>query len=459
MRNTLWILTLILVIVMPSQWGVHLGGAETTVTRQVTETLADGSTRQVERSDVKREGGMNVTPGDALLVLVFILWAAAVVARFRFAEVRWPVFAVFVLLALMLASAVHSGQLRSGLREFLQLGAYFIGGWLVFANCIDTRPRLRAAAELFTAVVAAIVIVALLQYRSSVGGNVFAVGGTFGNRNTLGAFLAVSLPFVFALALYEERLWQRFALVLTVALGVAVTLSGGALLAIAAALLFVAALRSRKVLIGVVIAVALAVAVVADRMPDRHTDTVISSVQPYVRRNFLVRNEGAAPLEAPVAAARYKRWHAAIRLIRRHGRAPFLGVGPGRFSEAVSGEYGLVAKPAGDTDDVPAFNIGAPEPDTFNMYLVTCAEAGPFALIALLWFGSLLLGRNIREHGLCGDGFGKALALGAAGAVVGAAVCGVFSNILVRGLALPFIFAALSGILWAKLPARPAQRR
>lgn len=459
MRTALWILTLILIVVMPSQLGVHVGGTEKTVTRQASETLAGGSAMQVERSDIKLEGGVNVTLGDALLVVVFLLWAGSTVAKSRFAEIRWPSVAVVVFLGLMLASALHSGYLKSGLKESIQFGAYFIGGWLVFANCIDTRARLKAAADLFTAVVGVVVIIALLQYRATAGGSVFGVGGTFENRNTLGAFLAVSLPFVFALALHEPRLWQRFAMMLTVAIGASVVLSGGALLAIAAALLFVAALKSQKALIGVLIAIALGVTVIAGVMPDRHTDTVISSVQPYVAANFLERGGKTERLETPVVAARYKRWHAAIRLIRRHCRAPFLGVGPGRFNETVSGEYGLVEKPSGDTDDIPAFNINAAEPDTFNMYLVTCAESGPLALIALLWAGFLLLGRNVREIGLGGDDFGKALALGAAGAVAGAAICGVFSNVLVRGVAMPFIFAALSGILWAMLPARPAQSR
>ena len=121
-------------------------------------------------------------------------------------------------------------------------------------------------------------------------------------------------------------------------------------------------------------------------------------------------------------------------------------------------EYGDVDKPSGDTDVTSNFNVSAAEPDTFNMYLVTCVGAGPLALLALVWVGALLLGRNLGEHRLCRDDFGRALALGAAGAVVGAALCGIFSNVLVRGIALPFIFVALSGILWAKLPERPARR-
>ncbi|MFH1731976.1 MAG: hypothetical protein ABIF82_10060 [Planctomycetota bacterium] len=459
MQKTLWILTLTLIVLMSSQWGFHVGGTEKAIKRETTETLADGSTMRVEKIGVKREGGVNVTPGDALLVILFLLWAGYVIAKLRVAEIRWPFAAVFVFLALVLVSAVHAGHLKPGLREFLQLGAYFVGGWLVFANCIDTRPRLRAAAELFTVAVAAVVVIALIQYKAAVNGNVFNVGGSFGNRNTLGAFLAVSLPFVFALALYEERLWQRFALMLTVAIGAGVVLSGGALLAVAAGVLFIAALKSQKALIGVLIALVLAVVVVADQMPPGHTDTVISSVQPYIAENHLDRGRQPEGSEGIVVAARYRRWHAATRLIRRHCWRPFLGVGPARFNEAIGEEYGAVEKPSGDTDDARAFNINAPEPDTFNMYLVTCAEAGPVALLALLWLGALLLGRNVREHGACRDDFGKALALGAAGAVVGAAVCAVFSNILVRGVAMPFIFVALSGILWAKLPVRPVRRR
>ncbi len=362
------------------------------------------------------------------------------------------------------------------------MGAYFIAGWLVFANCIGTRQRLKAAVELFTLVVAFIVVIALWQYRAAVRGNAFAVGGTFGNRNVLGAFLAVSLPFVFGLALYEKRIWQRFALMLTVALGAMVTLSGGALIALAVALLFVAALKSgnavlassrntgreafvaalksQKAVLGVLIAVALAVTVLPDMMAlPRHSDVVVSSVVPYIDDNFLDRRQGEPkPHDAPVVAYRYKCWYASVRLIRRGLRPPFLGVGPGRFNEAVGAEYGAVDKPAGATDDVAAFNITAPEPDTFNMYLVTCAETGPFALLALVWLGVLLFGRNVRAHFECGDDFGRGLALGSAGAVVGAALCAIFSSILVRGVAMPFIFAALSGILWSRLPDADSHR-
>ena len=458
MRNVLWFLTLALVVLMPTQWAFRVGAQRKTVSRIVTETAPDGSTREVERTDVKLEGGAHVTPGDALLAAVFLAWAATAVVTFRLAEIRWPILAVFVFLAAVLASVLHSQSPRPGLRELLQLGAYFVGGWLVFGNCIDTRPRLKVAADLFSVVVAAVVLIALFQYKQRSGGLVFGVCGTFANRNTLGAFLAVSLPFVFALALYETRLWGRFALMLTVGIGAAVTLSGGALIAIAAALLFVAAVKSRAALVGVLLAVLLAVTIVVPFLPPRHSETVVCSVRPFLDGNALDHGRKLDRRERTVTAARYKRWDAAVRLIRRHLRPPFLGVGPGRFNEAVGSEYGDVEKPEGDTDDVRGFNVTAAEPDTFNMYLVTAAESGPVALVALAWILFALLGGNVREHGRCGDDTGRALALGGAGAVVGAALCAVFSNVLVRGVAMPFIFAALSGILWARLPARPARR-
>ena len=444
MKNLLWILTLALIVVMPTQWGVHVGGTTRTVTRQTEQVQDDGTVKIVETKNAKREVGIHVTPGDALLVVVFALWAAYVIFRRKLFEVRLPFLAVFALLAVVLASVIRSKAWGSGMREFLQLGAYFVGGWLVFANCITTRRRLRAAVDLFSIVVAAIVVVALYQYRGAVKGNVFEVGGSFGNRNVLGAFLAISLPFVFALALYEKRLWQRF------------TLSGGALIAIAVALLFVAGAKSQKALLGVLIATALALTLLPDTLYlPRHSDIVISSVNPYLSNNFLDRRKGEPePYEEPVVATRYKRWYAASRRIQDPA-ASLLGAGPGKYSQTVAAYYGSVEKPSGDTDHVPGFNIEADEPDTFNMYLVTCVEAGPLALVALIWVGVLFLGRNLRNHGKSGDEFGKALALGAAGALVGAAVCAVFSNILVRGVAMPFIFVALSGILWAKLPDSP----
>jgi hypothetical protein len=489
MRTVLWILTLLLVVLMATQWSLHLGYTEKPVTRTIEVRKDDGSTVTEERTDTKKEGGVRVTPGDALLALVFLLWLSMALVTREVFRVRWPLLAAFVLVGLLLLSALFSPDRGAGLREAVQLGAYFIGGWFVFANCIDTRRRLRAAVGLFSLVVAAIVLLALWQYRAELDGNLFYVSGTFGNRNVLGAFFAVALPFLFALGLYERRLLHRFALFLTVAFGAAVTLSGGALIALAVALLFVAALRSHAALLAVLLAVVLAVTLVPRLMPlreqisedpplweGRHADVVLSSVEPFLHSNYLDWRSGPPEWrDAPVVAARYRRWYAAVGRVRgsltvptvgedsapeacerRHQalRRLALGVGPGRYSEAVAPFYGSgpAAKPDGDTDVVAGYNIEADEPDSFNMFLVTCVEAGPFALAALLWVGALLLGRNAQAHARCRDAFGRALALGAAGAVIGAAVCSVFSNILVRGVAMPFLFVALSGILWARLP-------
>jgi len=447
-RNVLWILTLLLVLIMATQWGVPYGQ----------------TTREVEREgkvEMKREGGVHVVPGDILLVITFLLWAGYVVVTFRFFEIRMPVFAVFALLAIVLASVIRSRAWGPGLKELAQLGAYLVGGWLVFANCITTRRRLRATVDVFTLVVGGIVLIALCQYRiAAAGGSAFKVAGTFEDRNGLGAFFAFALPFVFAVALGEERPWQRFALVLVVALGVAVTLSGGALIAITVGLLFVAAMRSQKALLGVLVALVLALTVLPGTMSlPRHADVVVNSVAPYLNTNFLdARDRGDQGPEPMVddlrdgGAVRYKRWFAATQLIRRTLRKTALGIGPGMYYEGVRPELAFVHDRRADTDSVRDFNINTVEPGTFNMYLVTCAEAGPLGLVALVWIGVLLLARSLRHRATSRDEYGKALALGSAGAVIGAALCGVFSNILVRGIALPFIFVALSGILWAKLP-------
>jgi hypothetical protein len=454
MQKALWIMTLLLVVLMPTQWGVRLGGTTTMIDRQVDEVQPDGQVKTVMRSDPKVDGGFNLTPGDVLLVVIFLLWAGHTLVRGRVFSVRLPALAAIAFGLVAVAAALHSPEPKAGLRDAAQVLAYFVGGWMVFANCIGTRRRLRAAVDAFSVVVAVIVLIAWIQYRQAGDGNVFKVSGTFGNRNVLGAFLAMALPFLFALGLHQERLGQKFALMLTVALGAMVTLSGAALVAMAAGLLVVAAMTSRKALAGVVVAILLAMTLMPRWLPlPRHADVVISSLQPHVFNNFLDRRSGEPePFPEVVPAYRYRCWYAATRLIQASAAWPFLGVGPGRFNDTVAEHYIGVEKPSGDTDEVRAYNIDAAEPDSFNMYLVVAAEMGLVALVALVWLMASWLGGNLREWAEARDRMGRALAAGSAGAVLAAGLVAVFSNILVRGVTMPFIFIALSGILWAKLP-------
>lgn len=447
-------LTLLMVVFTPTQIGIRVGGIKKSIIR------VDSAGQEV--TAVKEEGGFHVTPGDAFLAITFLVWAAATVLGGRPRPVRPPFPAAFVFVGIVLASALHAAERGPGLREFAQLAAYFIAGWVVLANCIDTRRRLRAAVDLFTIVTAAIVLIALCQYRAAASGNAFKVAGLFENRNVLGAFFAFSLPFLFVLGLYEERLWQRFALFLTAAVGLGVTLSGGALLGAAVGILFSSALHSRRALIATIAAGTLGVLLVPRlaSLP-RHSDVVLSSIRPYLQSNFLDRRKGEPQLLGePVVAVRYTHWYVATRLIRKHLRFPFLGTGPGTYHRNLSDAYkdAGIEKPSGQTDDVSGFNITADEPDSFNMFLVLLAESGPLALAALLWLGLSLLGQGVRNHFESKDKFGRALGLGTAAAVVGAALCGVFSNILVRGVGMPFIFVVLSGILWAKLADSPPAR-
>ncbi len=444
-RTILWILTLLLIVLMCTQWGWHIGGEAREIPRG-------------DRVDIHRVGGVHITPGYVLLVVTFLAWAAYVVLTFRFFEIRFPALPVLVLLAVVIVSTIYTRQWGGGVGGIAQLGGVFIGGWFIFANCIDTRQRLRAAVDLFSIVVGAIVVFALWQYRAeSEAGNAFAIAGTFGNRNVLGAFFASALPFLFALGLYEERTWQRFALVLLVALGAAVTLSAGALIAIAVACLFVAALKSRTALLGTVVAITLGLTVVPGFLSlPRHTDAVVSSASPFLYNNYLDRRtrtgEPIPGHDEYDTAVRYKRWFAATRSIQGTLNKTLWGAGPGRYNDTVRPEIRLVHTRRADTDSVPDFNISVAEPDSFNMYLVTFVEYGPFAFVALVWLGMWLLGRNLRGFRQTRDSTGRALAVGSAAAVLGAGICAVFSSILVRGVALPFLFVALSGILWPRLP-------
>jgi hypothetical protein len=467
MRNALFALVLVLVVVMPTQWDVHLGYSEREVQRAVPVVQPDGTTTTVSRVDVKREGGVHVAAGDALLVLLFLAWAAVTAVRFRPFEIRWPPLAAFALFAVLLIAALASNHRGAGLKEAAQLGAYFLGGWLVFANCIDTRRRLKAAVDLFSLAVAVVVVLAFVEYRATIArGNAFAISGSFENRNTLGAFFAISLPFLFSLGLHDRRVVQRFALFVAVGIGAMVTLSGGALIALAVGLVFVAALRSRWALAGGIVAAALALTVLPGFLAlPKHSSVVANSIAPALSRNYLARPAGE-PLpphetggEEALLAARYKRWHAAFTRFRRDlVEGHLFGAGPGRYHQSLDQNYAPFEKPAGETDDVTGYNITTGDPDSYSTYFVLAVTAGPLAAVALLWLGATLIGGNLRRAGPSRDLTGRALAVGAAGSVLAAGVCAVFTDVLVRGVALPFIFVALSGILWAKLPERPDPR-
>ncbi|HPB10167.1 MAG TPA: O-antigen ligase family protein [Kiritimatiellia bacterium] len=375
-------------------------------------------------------------PADLLLAATAGVWGLDILLtrgwrRLWAARPHWThlLFAVCVG-----AAACVAASRGEAFKELVQIIEYFIVGAMVFTAFLHERDSAvadasrRAALPLFPvlgAVTAAVLALAALQYVAAEGHRSIArfaepktldvivnvlggwqspllVGGTFGNRNVLGGFLALALPLAAAGALGGARgIVARGGCALLLLAGLALTLSGAAYWAVVIAVAALAAARGVRTFIPVAAALVLWQTAVLPRLP---------------RENDLCHFESVALYDsAGQPARRYPEWQAAASMILTH---PWLGVGPGNYQRQVGPFYGQVPNATG-----PA------EPDIQNLYLVLGATCG---LPALLAFWALLATAAATAHRTGRPGAAAALAAFAAAAV--------WHPLLVRGLGLPLVF-------------------
>jgi len=435
---------------------------------------------------------------DILIWVTFGAWVvSACLGKSRF-RIRLPLAfaAVPVVSALSLLWASPASATSAG-KELFQLTEYFLVAALLFAHFGSGRAKLRGLMSVFLLAVTLVAAWGLVDYLA--GRNVltpppdymagiFNAGGAFGNINALGVYFAVVLPVAFGVALFDDlKPWARISLIVPVAVGAAITLSGAALASLLGALLLVAALRSRKLLPAAVAVVLAGIAFLPALLRPGHSDIVANSVAVYLDDNHLLTPEqllerakelhgeeryfdayrvllriddqnkltaegeelleqveekvrrrelpgGVLPYDRPVVAVRYKRWQAALKAIRRN---PW-GRGLGRFQKSL--DYGAIPKYSYDTDEPEAFNMGIDQPDTFNRFLISAVETGLPGLVAFVWFYVFGLGSAIRLWGRATSGLARGVAAGATASLAFLPIAAAYSDVLVRGVALPLVF-------------------
>jgi len=167
------------------------------------------------------------------------------------------------------------------------------------------------------------------------------------------------------------------------------------------------------------------------------------------------REQDAYALGEAQVARRYQRWNAALitaralwnadRAARPNPRSdPFFGCGLAPYHEHVK-PY-MDARLQYRTDEPEVFNIAAPEPFTHNLWLKTMVQTGLVGLTALVWLLSGFLGRAVRLYRAAQGELALGVALGTVGAILGFALGGMFTQGIVRGLAIPFVFVLATGV-------------
>jgi hypothetical protein len=384
-------------------------------------------------------------PADVLLAVTAGLWGLDILLtrdwrRLWDARPHWT----HLLFALCAGAAVFAAADRKeALKELVQIAEYFIVGAMVFSALLNERqpqtgepapapaprnpwPEIPGLFPALGLVTAGVLTLAAVQYFSPGGHpsirpfaekktldiivNVLGgwespllVGGTFGNRNVLGGFLALVLPLFFwkAVSCGPCAAAGRTACAALLLAGLALTLSGAAYGSVVCVIAAMAAARGPKTFIPVALALVLWQACVLPRLP---------------RENDLCHYESVALYDGEGhATRRYPDWQAAASMILTH---PWLGVGPGNYQKQVGQYYAQVPNATG-----PA------EPDIQNLYLVLGASCGLPALLAFLALLTTALGSAVRT--------GR---LGAAGAVAAFAATAVWHPLLVRGIGIPLVF-------------------
>ncbi len=226
-----------------------------------------------------------VTVADAVLALAAAGVAVQLVAR-RFRGVKLPPIQAFALVAVACVALARSEAKAEAAKELLQAIEYFLIAFAVFLN-VAGNAHVKALLAAFAIGTAGIVAWAGWEYAARE--SAFDVRACFLNRNALGAFLALALPVLYGLALYVRSWAVRLALLAVVAAGLLVNLSGGAVLITLAVLGLLSALRGQRALAAYLAAVAV-IAFAAPRVLPRpyHTRTLVASVSPFVRDNWLL---------------------------------------------------------------------------------------------------------------------------------------------------------------------------
>lgn len=223
---------------------------------------------------------------DVVLLLAFAGVILSVGSR-KLRGIKLPPLQAWALVAAAGIALLHSRGRSDGAKDIIQLAEYFLVAFFVFANVAETRD-LKAMVTCFAIATALVVAWAACQYANP-NGSAFRVSAGYDNRNGLGAFLAIAVPMLYGLALYARHWPERVLLLILVAAGLLVDLSGASVLISLVVLAVLSAIRGRRILVAYLGVLGL-VLVFAPRILPRpyHTDVLIASVSPYVDDNYLL---------------------------------------------------------------------------------------------------------------------------------------------------------------------------
>ena len=317
---------------------------------------------------------------------------------------------LFVLLISL--SLFKAENIAESAKELFQVIEYIIVAFIIFSKIRCDDKILSKTAVLFLGLVSIVVLTAVFQYfNSSVG--VMDVKGTFGNRNTYGGFLAVTLPMILSIVLQIRKWWLKIwgSVILVIAGGT--VLSGGAAFGLLIACSLICVLVSRRAFLIWVSIIAIVGVLILPALPRNNMEVLKQSV------SLFDENGQVKP--------RYTEWQASLQM---WSEQPLLGVGLGNYQSQIGMNYAFLP-----------VKEGPKEQDHNNLFLVYVSSTGLIGLIGLFTMLLFWFQRTVSAFipSKPGGAHQQVLALGAMGAIVAFCITSIWTALLVRGVFLSFV--------------------
>jgi len=390
---------------------------------------------------------LNVTPADIILLVLLVTWLIQHVQEGTIFGIRTAPPAVFLLLAAVLLSFINTKYIKLSAKEFIQHAEYILVAFIIFRNTLDDRATLKRLVYCFGGVVCLALLAGLYQYAAP-SFTAYRVGGFFENRNQLSVYLALTVPFLVGVALYEKQPWARYALLVTTAGALVVTLSGFAFLALLAGLLVVFGFRKPAYAFLLLAAVAVLLAGGRGILPRDNARILRRSIDVFPRQAgeedpmFELTGDGQSSNKQSknffIVSPRYRRWEANCNIIAAF---PVFGAGAGNHNKRIASYYGMITKPSG-LETEKHFGRTFDEHDTFSRYMVAAVETGVVGVMALIFLFMTFFRKAALSYVHAGDGFVKGLGLGALGSMAALLVLCFFHDPFIRGIFGPLVFIA-----------------
>ncbi len=325
------------------------------------------------------------------------------------------------------------------IKETIQLAGYFIIAALLFADVMRSPARLRAAAYVFLAGGTIVVVHALIQ---ALRGPLFslpsadaqhAVRAAFVNNHVLSAYLAMLAPMSMAILLYWPgfgvKAWAGLLLLASLLL----VMNGGLLIVLVVSVVAVAAVCGKGDAGVVVLVLLLLLLFILPLFSKERGERLLGTISLYGKWM-----DPTGTRTNDILSFRYRRWNAGLNMFRMH---PVVGVGPGLFQDNIGKQQYHVMADGTTPVEVYAEDVTIRKKFVDNRYVLTMAEMGLPGIMILV---SVLIMSSLRALQVfldVKDPKLKGLFLGCFGIVIAAALGGIFCDFLVRGLALPVVFA------------------